>query len=258
MAHDDDPIVLRPRAHRPPGDFFIDPWRPVERAVITHAHADHAQAGAPALSGQRSGRRRAAHATRRHIITTLAYGESVRASATLEIRCTRRGRALACRRCASRITAVWVASGDYKVAADRTCLAFEPVRCDTFITDSTFGLPVYRWADDATVLQINRGGGQCRSATEHRLLQLWQSAAHPGGLDASVGPIIVQWRSGAVESGHRAAGVTLPLTHQVSGATGAALRDAIIGRAMVICPPSPPPRARGRCFPWGEVALPSG
>jgi putative mRNA 3-end processing factor len=44
---------------------------------------------------------------------------------------------------------VWVASGDYKVAPDGTCAPFEPVRCDTFITESTFGLPIYRWCPDA-------------------------------------------------------------------------------------------------------------
>ena len=79
---------------------------------------------------------------------------------------------------------VWVASGDYKVAPDRTCAPFEPVRCDVFITESTFGLPIYRWcADDEIFADINGWWGRnvvAGARQRAHLLQLRQGAAHPG------------------------------------------------------------------------------
>ena len=142
----------------PPGDFYIDPWRPVERAVITHAHADHARRGhgrylaaAPAEGVLR------ARLGDEIALQTLAYGEAiehhgVRVSlhpaghvlGSAQVRLEHGGR-------------VWVASGDYYVAGDSadarednaTCTPFEPVRCHCFITESTFGLPIYRWRPQA-------------------------------------------------------------------------------------------------------------
>ncbi|HEX5390787.1 MAG TPA: DNA ligase-associated DEXH box helicase, partial [Burkholderiaceae bacterium] len=147
-----DLIVQRPEGlYCPPGDFYIDPWRRVERAVITHAHADHARAGhghylATAVS-EGVLRARLGNIT----LQPLAYGDvvehnGVRVSlhpaghvlGSAQVRVEHAGR-------------VWVASGDYKVASDPTCAAFEPVRCDVFITESTFGLPIYRWQTDAQV-----------------------------------------------------------------------------------------------------------
>jgi putative mRNA 3-end processing factor len=151
---DTDLVIHRPEGlYCPAGDFFIDPWRPVQRAVITHAHADHARRGhghylvaAPAEGVLRS---RLGDIT----LQTLAYSEQidhfgVRLSlhpaghvlGSAQVRLEHAGR-------------VWVASGDYFVAGDvpdgaehnSTCDAFEPVRCDCFITESTFGLPIYRW-----------------------------------------------------------------------------------------------------------------
>jgi putative mRNA 3-end processing factor len=135
------------------GDFYLDPWGGVPRALITHAHGDHARPGsgaylcatecAPLL------KRRFANAA---TIESLPYGESV----TL-------GRVRVSFHPAGHILGsaqirlegpegIWVLSGDYKRASDPTCAAFEPVPCDTFVTESTFGLPIYRW--DATELVI--------------------------------------------------------------------------------------------------------
>lgn len=128
-----------------PGRFHIDPWLPVERAVITHAHGDHAYAGSAsylcAAEGEQVLRRRLPEAR----IETVPYGHRLRVGdadvsfhpaghvlGSSQIRVEHRGE-------------VWVASGDYKRAADPTCAAFEPVRCHTFITEATFALPIYRW-----------------------------------------------------------------------------------------------------------------
>jgi putative mRNA 3-end processing factor len=141
-----DLIVARPEGlYRPPGDFYIDPWRPVSRAVITHAHSDHARFGHEHYPLRRAGARRAAGAAARHHAGYAALrrahypsrGHAEPASGghvlgSAQVRLERGGQ-------------VWVASGDYKVEDDGTCVPFEPVRCDTFITESTFGLPIYRW-----------------------------------------------------------------------------------------------------------------
>lgn len=128
------------------GDFHIDPWAPVPRALITHAHGDHARAGmgaylcaAPCAPLLR--RRLGADAT----IEALPYGER-RTIGGVQVSFHPAGHVLGSAQI--RIEGpggVWVVAGDYKRAPDPTCPPFEPVRCDTFVTESTFGLPIYRW-----------------------------------------------------------------------------------------------------------------
>lgn len=136
------------------GRFHIDPWGPVERAVITHAHADHARPGSQTyLCSDQCG----PLLTRRLFpqsatIQTLPYGETLRlndVSVSLHPAGHIRGSAQV------RIEGkegVWVISGDYKRDPDPTCAPFEPQRCDTFITESTFGLPIFRWDQTAAVI----------------------------------------------------------------------------------------------------------
>jgi putative mRNA 3-end processing factor len=147
-----DLVVARPEGlYCEAGDFYIDPWRPVERAVITHAHSDHARFGHRHYLASRAGANVLLSRLPGISLQTLAYGERlVIGGATVslhpaghvlgsaQVRIEHEGR-------------VWVASGDYKLDVDPTCDPFEPVRCDTFITESTFGLPIYRWDPPQTV-----------------------------------------------------------------------------------------------------------
>ncbi|HJT88673.1 MAG TPA: hypothetical protein VJ732_12475, partial [Bryobacteraceae bacterium] len=136
-----------------PGDFYVDPWGPVERAVITHAHADHARPGSRAylasVPGEALLRARVGSDA---AIQAVAYGEtvsigSVRVSlhpaghmlGSAQVRLEHGGE-------------VWVVSGDYKLAPDPTCVPFEPLQCHTFVTESTFALPVFRWPAEVEVL----------------------------------------------------------------------------------------------------------
>jgi len=146
-----DLLHTRPEGlYCPPGDFFIDPVKPVERALITHGHADHARPG--------NGKVLATAETLD--IMGIRYGEGFAGSmqaATLgepmqigDARVTFHpaghvlGSAqIAVEKDGTRI----VASGDYKRRADPTCAAFEPIACDVFITEATFGLPVFRHPD---------------------------------------------------------------------------------------------------------------
>jgi putative mRNA 3-end processing factor len=134
-----------------PGDFYIDPVRPAARAVITHGHSDHARAGHGAVLATRetlaimderygADRTFSAHA--------LAYGETLDLNG-VTLRLEPAGHILG----SAQAVVEWrgarvVVSGDYKRRRDPTCLAFVPQQCDVFITEATFGLPVFRHPPD--------------------------------------------------------------------------------------------------------------
>lgn len=146
--------ILRPTPDGlwcPEGGFFIDPPRPVDRAVITHGHADHARAGhgsvlatpeTLAIMGERYGKDFAGHAQ------PLAYGETVTIGG-VELSLAPAGHVLGSAQATVRHRGLTItASGDYKRRRDPTCAAFEPVPSDVFITEATFGLPVFRHPPD--------------------------------------------------------------------------------------------------------------
>ncbi|MGA0602885.1 ligase-associated DNA damage response exonuclease [Caulobacter sp. KR2-114] len=136
----------------PPGDFYIDPVRPVERAVITHGHADHARAGHAhvaataetlAIMAVRYGEAYAGQ------VRPMAYGETIERDG-VSVTLVPAGHVLG----SAQVVVRWkgltmVVSGDYKRRRDPTCPAFEPTPCDVFVTEATFGLPVFRHPDDA-------------------------------------------------------------------------------------------------------------
>jgi putative mRNA 3-end processing factor len=136
------------------GGFHIDPWLPVERALITHAHGDHARSGsraylcadpcAPLLQRRFEPDERIESLPYGHVLTIgevrVSFHPAGHVLGSSQIRIEGQG-------------GTWVASGDYKRAADPTNVPFEPVRCDTFITESTFGLPIYRWDPPEIVLR---------------------------------------------------------------------------------------------------------
>jgi putative mRNA 3-end processing factor len=135
------------------GDFYIDPWQSVPRAVITHAHGDHARSGSKgylcaADSAPLLARRFGSDA----VIEALPYGQSI-VLGQVRVSFHPAGHILGSAqvRVEGR-EGVWVASGDYKRADDPTCAPFEVVACDTFITESTFGLPIYHWDPASAVI----------------------------------------------------------------------------------------------------------
>ena len=247
MSHSDDLVVLRPEGlYCPPGDFYIDPWRPVDRAVITHAHADHARIGHAKYLAAAPGE--GVLRSRLGVIDlqTLPYGEivdhfGVRLSlhpaghvlGSAQVRLEHRGR-------------VWVASGDYFVAGasedpregNATCAPFEPVRCDCFITESTFGLPIYRWAPQrALFADIDRWWAGNAAAGRASLLlgySFGKAQRILSGVDPSIGPIVVHSAVEPLNRAYRAAGVALPETKLVTEITD----KADLKRALVIAPPS--------------------
>lgn len=240
----DDLVIERPQGlYCPPGDFYIDPWRPVDRAVITHAHADHARPG------------------HRHVLATavsegvlksrlgsalplqgLDYGEvvqhrGVRISlhpaghvlGAAQVRLQHGGR-------------TWVVSGDYYLSAhddhNPTCPPFEPVRCDCFVTESTFGLPIYRWRPQAEVFADIDRWWRANAAEGRPSLLMGYSFGKAqrliAGVDASIGPIVVHGAVEALNAAYRAAGVPLPPTRLA----GEVPDKRLLAGALVVAPPA--------------------
>jgi len=242
----DDLVVSRPEGlYCPPGDFYLDPWRPVDRAVITHGHGDHARYGhahyLAAAEGASILRTRLGEID----LTTLPYGEpvshnGVRVSfhpaghvlGSAQVRLEHAGR-------------VWVVSGDYYVAGERddprehntTCAPFEPVQCDCFITESTFGLPIYRWAPQGSIFaSINawwRANAEAGRASILLGYSLGKAQRILQGVDASIGPIVVHGAVDTVNRAYRAAGVPLPRTQFVTE-----VEPALLAQCLVVAPPS--------------------
>ncbi|HET9484954.1 MAG TPA: ligase-associated DNA damage response exonuclease, partial [Xanthomonadales bacterium] len=148
-----DLVQLRPEGlHCPAGDFWIDPWRPVPRALITHGHGDHARWG----MGSYLATRESLGILRTRLGPEAAI-ETVEYGAPLDLGDVRvsfhpAGHVLGSAQIRiERGDETWVVSGDYKRAHDPTCAPFEVVPCDVLITEATFGLPVYRWVPGAQV-----------------------------------------------------------------------------------------------------------
>ena len=220
------------------GGFYIDPWRPVDRAVITHAHSDHASGGhgqyLVTAAGEQVTRRRVGAAT----IQTLEYGERLAIGdvtlsfhpaghvlGSAQVRLEHRGE-------------VWVVSGDYKLQPDPTCAPFEPVRCHAFITESTFGLPIYRWREPAALFadvsawwRENRDAGRASVVYAYALGKAQRLIA---SVAADLGPIYCHGAVEVLNDAYRASGVALPATQRVS----AAPRGHHYGDALIVAPPS--------------------
>ena len=222
----------------PSGDFYIDPWGPVDRAVITHAHSDHARPGSKrfltAHSGEGLLRARLGDDA---AIETYPYGQAVSLNGvrvslhpaghvlgSAQVRIEHRGE-------------VWVVSGDYKLEPDSTCAAFEPVRCHTYVTESTFGLPIYRWLPEAEVFeQINAWWRSNREKGKASLLfayALGKAQRVLAGVDSTIGPI---YTHGAVEKLTQIyRDARIPLAETVHVATAVA---PDWGRSLILAPPS--------------------
>lgn len=220
------------------GGFHVDPWSPVERAIITHGHADHARPGSAAYLAAAPGETilRSRLGTNAKI-RPLAYGERVTigdASVSLhpaghvlgsaQIRIERDGE-------------VWVVSGDYATHSNPTCAAFEPVPCNVFVSECTFGLPIYRWPDPADVhAEINAWWRENQTSGRTSLLyaySLGKAQRVIAGLDPSIGPIVAHESVQRLTNAYVRAGVALP---PCSVADPPAVR-ALGGTAIVVAPP---------------------
>ena len=135
------------------GNFYIDPWKPIENAVITHAHSDHARWGS---------KNYLCHHYSKPILQ-LRLGENNYQSVEWDEKINRNGVNISLHPAGHIIGSsqirveykgeVWVVSGDYKTEDDGLSGQFEAVKCNTFITESTFGLPIYKWKQQQEIFE---------------------------------------------------------------------------------------------------------
>lgn len=244
----------------PDGDFYVDPWRAVDSAVITHAHADHARWGSKKyLAAETSSQ-----------VLRIRMGDKARidwqplrkpiAIGGVKISFYPAGHILGSAQvCIEKKGRRTVVSGDYKRQADATCLPFEPVRCDTFVTESTFGLPIYRWPDSQTVFDgINDWWRQNQAAGKASLLlaySLGKAQRLLAGIDATIGPIYTHGAVEKLNAGYRAANVSLPKTTYV-GDVDAKTTDW--SQSLIVAPPAAAGTTWARRFGKQSTAMASG
>ena len=243
-----------------PGGFFIDPTRPVDKAVITHGHSDHARPGHGAvLATQETLDMMRLRYGENFAGTTQAvrYGETLTlggASVTFHPAGHVLGSAqIAVERKGLRI----VASGDYKDTADPTCAPFELQRCDVFITEATFGLPVFRHGDpDAEIGKLLHSVrlfperahlvGAYSLGKAQRVIALLRRQ----GYDE---PIYLHGAMEKITRYYESRGIDLGPLEMVSGAKKAELAGTI-----TLCPPSAMKDLWARRFPDPVTCFASG
>jgi putative mRNA 3-end processing factor len=225
--------------HCPAGDFYIDPWGVVDRAIITHAHSDHARWGSKVYVTAEPGREiLRARLGPNVMIETLGYGQvtthnGVKVSlhpaghvlGSAQVRVEHQGE-------------VWVVSGDYKTEDDKMIASFEPVRCNTFVTESTFGLPIYRWRPQSEIYSdMNEWWRENQKQGRTSIIfgySLGKAQRVLAGLDGNIGPIFVHGAVAKFLPIYEQEGVRFPRTEL---ALGPKIRSER-GQAMVIAPPS--------------------
>lgn len=228
----------------PARDFYVDPWQPVDRALITHAHSDHARWGSGAYLAVESCR------TLLHLrlganiaLETLSYGES-KMIGSARVSFHPAGHILGSSQIRIEVGgAVAVVSGDYKRQADRTCHPWEPVACDLFVTESTFGLPVFRWeGTEKVVHEIIQWWSRNRAAKRTSVIlayavgksqRLIAELCEIAGRDAA-DEMYVHGALLGPNNAYRAAGVNLP---EICSAA-AMPSDLDWSNAIVFAPPS--------------------
>ncbi|MBL0739592.1 ligase-associated DNA damage response exonuclease [Chryseolinea lacunae] len=243
----------------PAADVYLDPWQPVKKALITHGHADHARFGhehylctaaaAPVIKYRLS---------LTDNVQQVSFGEKIlihgvqfsfhpagHIPGSAQIRVEHRGE-------------VWVFTGDYKLQHDNISEPFEPVKCHTFITESTFGLPIYNWKPQQEVFddmnawwRKNQEEGKVSIVAGY---SLGKSQRILKNVDAGIGKILVHGAIENVTAILRAQGLALPPTTRV---TPDMKRKDFEG-ALVVCPPSAIGSAWLRKFEPYSLGIASG
>jgi putative mRNA 3-end processing factor len=222
------------------GDFYIDPWMPVDRALITHAHGDHARWGSRTYvcageCAQVLRTRIGPDATisprpwrERFSINgvTVSFHPAGHILGSAQIRVEYRGN-------------TWVVSGDYKTEPDPTCTPFEPVKCNVFITESTFGLPIYRWSHQSDTFaaitawwRSNREAGRASIVFAYALGKAQRLLA---GLAADAqGDFFTHGAVERLNRDYRESGIDLPRTTYAASVP----KGHDWAGAMIVAPPS--------------------
>lgn len=223
------------------GGFFIDPRRPVERAITTHAHTDHAPPGCDqyVCTKRTADLIRSRYGPDQNCLTLEwgtphQFGEvmvslhpagHIMGSAQVRIEALDGG-------------PVWVVTGDCKDDDDPTTEPFESVPCDVLIIESTFGLPIYHWPEPETVLSQINDWWATNAAQERTSVVMTYAVGKAqrllAGLDPNIGPIGIHGALVGPTEVYRAAGIKLPKTIRAGRETATELQ----GQGIIVCPPS--------------------
>ena len=242
----------------PMGDFHIDPWRPVPRALLTHGHSDHARPGMTAYLSTDIAAPVIRHRLGAITLDTIRYGEERQIGGALvsfhpaghvpgsaQIRIEHKGQ-------------VWVVSGDYKTTPDGLSDPFIPVRCHAFITECTFGLPVFHWPAQTTLQSdLNLWWAQNAAAGRPSLLgayALGKAQRLLTMLDPAIGPILTHGAIEATNQVLRGQNIPLPITTLVTPEVNAISHPG----ALIITPPSALGTPWARRFANASTGLASG
>ena len=218
---------------------YLDPWKPVDKAIISHGHADHAYLGHKQYLSTSAAMPVIKHRLfLQNNIQTLEYGESLNINGvrfsfhpaghipgSAQIRVEYQGE-------------VWVFSGDYKLEIDNISTPFEPIKCHVFITESTFGLPIYKWKPQREVFdEINFWWKKNREEGKTSVIAgytLGKAQRVLKNVDASIGKIFTHGAVDAVNQVLRKQGLRLPEAPRVTNE----VNKVDIRGSLVICPPS--------------------
>lgn len=203
------------------GDFYIDPWKPVKNALITHAHSDHLRYGSSNYLLHKNSLAVAKYRmNNKGNFQSILYNKPLKIN-DVEVTFYPAGHIIGSAQIkVANKKEVWVISGDYKTEEDGLCTPFEPIKCNHFVTESTFGLPVFKWQPQAIVFeQINQWWQNNKAENKCSVLgayALGKAQRLLQGLDANIGKIFTH---GAIENVNevlRNAGILLKETQKVN------------------------------------------
>ena len=220
------------------GNFYIDPWQPVDDAVITHAHADHAYTGHKRYLAHHLSREVLYYRLGEIQLQTVEYGEKVMKNG-VEISMFPAGHVIGSAQIRVESQGqVWVVSGDYKTEYDGVCTPFEPVNCHHFISECTFGMPIYKWKPQSEIFaDVNSWWRQNISQNLATVIvgySLGKAQRILQNLDLSIGNV---YTHGVIENTNEALrrnGIVLQPTHRI---TQESVKEEV-RKGIIIAPPS--------------------
>jgi putative mRNA 3-end processing factor len=243
----------------PIADVYIDPWKPVDKAIITHAHSDHARIGNMDYLAHKDTIPLLKHQLGKYLsVQGLSYGESICMNGvkislhpaghiigSAQVRIEYKGE-------------VWVISGDYKLDADGISKPFESVKCDVFVTESTYGLPVFHWRNQMEVFaEINNWWAANAAANKTSILAgyvLGKAQRLICNLDNDIGDVYVHSSIENINQVLRANGTPIPQVNVIDAFTD----FSKLTNAIVLAPPSTLNSAWIQKFESASVAIASG
>lgn len=254
-------VTLTPAGlYCPAGDFHVDPWRRVERAVLTHAHSDHARPGSALYHAAAPGlgllRHRLGHDAS---IVAHPYGRPFRIG-DARVSLHPAGHVLGSAQVRIEVGgAVAVVTGDFKTDPDPSCAAFEPLGCDLLITEATFALPIYRWPHPERVVGDILAWWEEGAAEGRASVLFAYSLGKAQRILAELAricdrPVHVHGAIAALLPAYREAGVVLPGTVPVAEAKG----SGDFAGALVLAPPGASGQIWMRRFGDARTAFASG